>query len=136
MNDFNKGVIDEFRANAGKVGGPFEGAPMVLVTHTGKKSGATYTTPLVYSRDGDDVVIIASMAGAPVHPQWFHNIVANPQVTIEVGADKYTARAEALTEGPERDRLYAAQAAVLPQFKEYQEKAGSRIIPVVRLVRA
>lgn len=136
MNDFNNGVIAEFRANAGKVGGPFEGAPMVLVTHTGKKSGASYTTPLVYSRDGDDVVIIASKAGAPKHPQWFHNMVANPQVTVEVGTEQYTARVEALTEGPERDRLFAAQAAMMPQFDEYTAKAGGRVIPVVRLVRS
>ena len=110
MNDFNNGIIAEFRANGGKVGGPFEGAPMVLVTHTGKKSGKQYTTPLVCTRDGDAVVIIASKAGAPEHPQWFHNMVANPQVTVEVGTEKYTARAEAITGGPERDRLYAALA--------------------------
>src|SRR5690348_805641 len=84
VNDFNAKVIEEFRANDGKVGGPFEGAPMVLVTHRGAKSGIERTTPLVHSRDGDDVVIIASMGGAPTHPAWYHNMIANPEVTVEL----------------------------------------------------
>src|SRR5438045_9696509 len=102
MKDFNAGIINEFRANKGVVGGPFEGAPMILVTHTGAKSGVERTTPLVYSRDGDRVVIIASMGGAPKSPAWFHNIAAHPRVTVEVGTERYEADAQVLIAGPER----------------------------------
>jgi deazaflavin-dependent oxidoreductase (nitroreductase family) len=133
MNDFNRGVIDEFRANGGKVGGPFEGAPMILVTHRGAKSGTEYTTPLVYSRSGDAFVIIASKAGAPDDPQWFRNLQANPDVTVEVGSERFAARAR-VAEGDERDSLYAAQAALMPNFDEYAAKTTRRI-PVVVLDR-
>ena len=133
-NAFNRGVIAEFRANGGKVGGPFEGAPMILVTHRGATSGNEYTTPLVYSRDGDSVVIIASKAGAPDDPQWFRNMVANPDVMVEIGEETFAARAR-VAEGDERDRLYAAQAALMPNFDEYAAKT-SRRIPVVVLDRA
>ena len=133
-NDFNRGIIDEFRANGGKVGGQFAGAPMILVTHRGAKSGKEYTTPLVYTTDGDRYVIIASKGGAPEHPQWFHNLVANPDVTLEVGDERFAARAR-VAEGDERDRLYRAQADLMPNFDEYQ-KATSRQIPVVVLERA
>lgn len=133
-NEFNRGVIAEFRANAGNVGGPFAGAPMILVTHRGAKSGKEYTTPLVYSRDGDAIVIIASKAGAPDDPQWYRNMIANPDVTAEVGTDRYAARAR-VAEGAERDRLYAAQAALMPNFDEYARKT-TRTIPVVVLERA
>jgi deazaflavin-dependent oxidoreductase (nitroreductase family) len=130
-NDFNRNVIDEFRQTGGKVSGMFEGAPMILVTHTGAKSGKTYTTPLVYTRDGDDYVIIASKGGAPEHPQWFRNLVANPDVTIEVGNDRFAARAR-VTEGDERARLFRAQADLMPNFDDYA-KATTREIPVVVL---
>lgn len=126
FNDFNAKVVDEFRANAGKVGGVFEGMPMVLVTHTGAKSGVQRTTPLVHSKDGDKVVIIASMGGAPTNPAWYHNLVAHPEVTVEVGADTYQARARE-TSGDERDRLYAAQAEQMPNFAEYQANTDRRI---------
>ncbi len=134
--EFNKGVIDEFRANEGVCGGPFEGAPMVLITMTGAKSGRELCSPLVYSTDGDDVVIIASKGGAPEHPNWYHNLVANPAVTVEVGTDKWEATAQ-LAEGDERKRLFDAQAATMPQFAEYEKSAGEsgRVIPVFRLVR-
>jgi deazaflavin-dependent oxidoreductase (nitroreductase family) len=135
FNAFNQGIVEEFRANHGVVGGPFEGAPMILVTHKGAKTGVERTTPLVYTRDGDDLVIIASMGGAPKHPAWFHNIQANPRVTVEVGGDTYVADATILTEGPERQRLYDQQAALMPNFAEYQEKT-SRVIPVVVLSKA
>jgi deazaflavin-dependent oxidoreductase (nitroreductase family) len=135
FNAFNQGIVEEFRANHGVVGGPFEGAPMILVTHMGAKSGVERTTPLVYTRDGDDVVIIASMGGAPKHPAWFHNIQANPRVTVEVGDDTYVADATILTEGAERQRLYDQQAALMPNFAEYQEKTA-RVIPVVVLSKA
>ena len=135
IEDFNQGIIDEFRANGGRVDGPFAGVRMILVTHTGAKSGQRRTTPLVYSADGDRLVIIASMGGAPTNPQWFHNIVANPKVTVEVGDESYDADAEVLTEGPERQRLFDQQAAIMPNFAEYQ--AGTdRVIPVIVLTRA
>jgi deazaflavin-dependent oxidoreductase (nitroreductase family) len=135
MSDFNKTVIDEFRANGGKASGAFAGAPMILVTHKGAKSGTERTTPLVYSRDGDRLVIIASMGGAPTNPKWFHNIKANPRVRVEVGDESFDADAEVLTEGPERQRLFDQQAALMPNFKEYQERTD-RVIPVVVLTRA
>jgi deazaflavin-dependent oxidoreductase (nitroreductase family) len=134
MHEFNRGIIEEFRANDGVVGGPFEGAPMVLITHTGAKSGIERTTPLVHSTDGDDVVIIASKGGAPTNPDWYHNLVANPEVTVEVGTETYRARAEIHTDGPERQRLFDQQAAAMPNFKEYAEKTD-RLIPVVVLRR-
>jgi len=133
MSDFNTAIIEEFRANEGKVGGPFQGAPMVLITTTGAKSGQQRVTPLVYLPDGDRIVIIASYAGAPKNPSWYHNIKANPTVTVEVGADKFATTAEELS-GEERDRLYAAQVAVMPVFQQYADKAG-RIIPVIALTR-
>ncbi len=135
--DFNQKVIDEFRANDGVCGGPFEGAPMILITMTGAKSGRELCSPLVYSTDGDDVVIIASKAGAPTNPNWYHNLVANPNVTVEIGTDKYEATAN-LVEGDERKRLFDAQAAQMPQFAEYEKSAAEhgREIPVFRLVRS
>jgi deazaflavin-dependent oxidoreductase (nitroreductase family) len=130
MDDFNQKVIKEFRANEGKVGGNFAGAPMLLLTTTGAKSGQQRTTPLVYSKDGENVVIIASFGGAPKHPAWFLNIKAHPEVTVEVGKEKYTARA-VVPEGTERDRLFNQQAALMPNFAEYQEKTTRRIPAVV-----
>jgi deazaflavin-dependent oxidoreductase (nitroreductase family) len=135
IEDFNKGIIDEFRANGGHVGGPFAGSPMILVTHTGAKSGRRRTTPLVYSTDGDRVVIVASMGGAPTNPSWLHNIAANPKVTVEIGDESYEADAEVLTGGPERQRLFDQQAAVMPNFADYQARTD-RVIPVVVLTRA
>lgn len=134
--EFNKGVIDEFRANDGVCTGPMEGMPMILVTMTGAKSGRELCSPLVYSTDGDDVVIIASKGGAPEHPNWYHNLVANPTVTVEVGSEKWEATAN-LAEGDERKRLYDAQATQMPQFADYATKAteAGREIPVFRLVR-
>jgi deazaflavin-dependent oxidoreductase (nitroreductase family) len=96
MTEFNTKVIDEFRANGGKVGGQFANAPMVLLTTKGAKSGKTYVHPLVYSKDGDRYVLIASFAGAPKHPSWYHNIVANPTVTLEIGNEKFQAKAKIL----------------------------------------
>lgn len=133
MNDWNQQIIAEFRANGGVVGGPFEGAPMVLVTHRGARSGTERTTPLVYLADGDDVVIFASKAGAPTNPDWFHNLVANPDATIEVGTETLAVRAR-VAEGDERDQLFERQKAASPQFAEY-EKATDRVIPVVVLER-
>jgi deazaflavin-dependent oxidoreductase (nitroreductase family) len=132
---FNRNLIDHFRANAGEIKeGIFKGAPILLLTTKGAKSGTTYTTPLVYTRDGDRLVIIASKGGAPTNPAWYHNLVANPSVTIEVGPEKYEANALVAQDG-ERDRLFDAQAALLPNFAEYQ-KNTTRRIPVVVLERA
>ncbi|MEK7424724.1 MAG: nitroreductase family deazaflavin-dependent oxidoreductase [Actinomycetota bacterium] len=133
INDFNATVIDEFRAAGGKVGGKFEGLPMVLITHTGAKSGAVRTTPLVCSVDNDRVVVVASMSGAPSNPAWYHNMVANPEVTVERGTDRYQARVVEAT-GDERARLFAQQAATMPFFDDYQAKT-SRTIPVLVLER-
>lgn len=135
--DFNKKLIDEFRGNDGKVTGQFENMPVVLITMTGAKSGRSLTSPLVYSTDGDDMVIIASMGGAPKHPNWYHNLVANPTITVEIAGDTYEATAQ-LTEGDERQRLYDAQAEQLPVFKDYETKAAEhgREIPVFRVVRS
>ncbi len=133
-DDFNAKVIEEFRANAGVVGGYFAGKPMVLVTHTGAKTGTPRVTPLVCSTEADRVVIIASMGGAPTNPAWYHNMVANPTVTVEFGSETYTARAVEVI-GDERQRLYDQQVAVMPQFAEYAAKT-TRTIPVLVLERS
>jgi deazaflavin-dependent oxidoreductase (nitroreductase family) len=129
--DFNAQIINEFRANEGRVGGMFENMPLVLLHHTGAKSGTAYTNPLAYLRDGDRYVIFASKAGAPENPGWYYNLKAHPATTIEVGTDTVDVRAgEAETE--ERERLFATQAERSPTFAEYQAKAG-RVIPVMVL---
>ena len=133
MSDFDENVINEFRSNGGKVGGRFKGAPMMLLTTTGAKSGQARTKPVVYSKDGDRFVIIASKAGAPTHPDWFYNLVANPEVVLEVDDEKFPARAT-VTSGEERRRLYDAQAALMPGFADYAQKT-TREIPVVVLDR-
>ena len=131
MSDFNRKVIEEFRANEGKVGGPFEGAPVLLLTSTGAKSGEQRTTPVVYQPDGDRMVIFASKAGAPENPAWFHNLRANPTATVEVGPD--TVEVEAVvTDGDERERLFSKQKQLMPQFADYEQKT-TRQIPVVAL---
>lgn len=132
-NDFNQSIITEFRANGGKVGGQFAGASMILLTTTGAKSGQQRTAPLVYTTDGDRFVIIASKAGAPTNPDWYHNLVAHPMATAEIGSEKFQVRAS-VAEGAERERLYNQQAALMPGFAEYQKKT-TRVIPVVVLER-
>ncbi|MFF4991918.1 nitroreductase family deazaflavin-dependent oxidoreductase [Streptosporangium saharense] len=127
----NAAVIEEFRANKGKVGGFFEGSDLVLLTTVGARSGQPHTTPALYVRDGDTVVVAASFAGAPKHPAWYHNLVANPEVTVEIGAEKYQATAVP-AEGAERDRLFALLAEGTPRFYEYAEKT-TRVIPMVVL---
>ncbi len=134
FKDRNRAIIEEFRANTGKVGGHFEGAPVLLLTSTGAKTGRSHTTPIMYLPDGDRLLVFASKGGAPRHPDWYHNLKANPRVTVEVGAESYEAEATQL-EGEERDRLYAEQARRYPNFGEYQEKT-SRTIPVIALRRA
>jgi deazaflavin-dependent oxidoreductase (nitroreductase family) len=131
MVDFNQQVITEFRENDGKVGGMFEGKAMILVHHTGAKSGEARIAPLVYLPDGDRFVVFASKGGAPENPSWYHNLKAHPQTEVEVGGSTYPVVAEEAT-GEERDRLYAAQVAVEPQFGDYQNKTD-RKIPVIVL---
>jgi deazaflavin-dependent oxidoreductase (nitroreductase family) len=133
FNDWNKKIIEEFRANEGKVGGMFAGQPLVLLTTTGAKSGRRLTSPLMYNTDGDRVLVFASKGGAPSNPAWYHNLLANPRVTVEQGTETYEATATEVT-GAERDRLYAHHAAQFPQFAEYEQKT-TRKIPVIALER-
>ncbi|MFT3900887.1 MAG: nitroreductase/quinone reductase family protein [Gordonia sp. (in: high G+C Gram-positive bacteria)] len=139
MADFNAQVVEEFRANEGRVGGPFEGAPMVLLHHVGRKSGTERITPLMYLADDDDPAVIylfASMAGAPTNPAWYHNLLAAGTADVEVGTDEYTATVSEVT-GADRDRVYAEQASRYPGFAEYAQKTeGIRTIPVLALRRA
>ena len=134
MSDYNAQVIEEFRANQGRVGGRWEGRDLLLLTTRGRRTGREYTTPMVYTRDGDRLLVYASQGGAPAHPDWYLNLVANPDVIVEVGAERYDAVATSL-EGEERDREFAAQVERSPQFGEYQ-KGTDRVIPVVALKRA
>ena len=129
--DRNAPIIEEFHANEGKVGGPFEGKPMLILHVKGRRTGRERTIPLVYLADGDRFVIIASKGGAPKDPHWFHNLVADPNVEIEVGTRTIPVTAKVIT-GPERDALYARQAEIMPAFADYEAKAG-RTIPVIAL---
>jgi deazaflavin-dependent oxidoreductase (nitroreductase family) len=133
VHDWNQNIIDEFRANEGRVGGPFKGATMLLLHHTGAKSGKARVNPLVYLADGDRLLVFGSKGGAPTNPDWVHNLRANPAATVEVGTDKFTVEAEELT-GDERDRLFARQAGLVPAFAGYQANT-SRTIPVIALKR-
>ena len=134
VNDWNKKVIAEFRANGGKVGGPFEGASMILVHHRGAKSGVERVSPMVYFPDGDRMLIVASAAGSPKNPDWYHNLTAHPLVDVEVGTDTFPVVAEELPR-VERDEKWKAITAYAPGFAEYQTKT-SRVIPVFALTRA
>ncbi|GAA4097541.1 nitroreductase family deazaflavin-dependent oxidoreductase [Nonomuraea soli] len=134
MSDFNAKVIEEFRANEGKVGGMFEGSNLILLTTTGAKSGRQVTSPVMYLPDGDRIVIIASNAGADHHPAWYHNLSAHPEATVEMGTETFAAKAEEIS-GPERDELYARMVAVAPGFAEYEART-SRRIPVLALHRS
>ena len=120
MDDFNGKVIEEFRANGGKVGGPFEGAPVLLLHHNGAKTGTERVNPLMYQQVGGDYAIFASSGGQPRDPQWFRNLVAHPDVTIEVGASTVKARAR-VAEGDERDSIWETQKERYPQFAEYEK---------------
>lgn len=134
-SDFNTKVIDEFRANDGKVGGPFEGAPIILIHHVGAKSGKERVTPLVrFPEDDGSMVIVASKAGAPDNPDWYHNVKANPRFEVEVGAETFPVEAEEVPAG-ERDEVWARIVAANPGFDAYQDKTD-RVIPLIRLRRA
>lgn len=134
LDDWNTRVITEFRANGGKVGGQFEGANMILVHNFGAKSGTERVSPMVYFPDGDRFLIVASKAGAPTNPDWYHNLKARPEVTVEVGTETFPVVVEELPRA-ERDEKWAEITAVAPGFAEYQEKT-SRTIPVLALTRA
>ena len=128
-NEFNQRVINDFRANQGKVGGQMAGLPLLLLTTTGAKTARELTKPLAYTKDGDRIFVIASFAGSPNNPAWFNNLVANPSVTVEVGNERFQATALVAT-GEERQRLFNAQADKIPIFHDYQKKT-TRQIPVV-----
>jgi deazaflavin-dependent oxidoreductase (nitroreductase family) len=135
MTDFNRQVIDEFRANGGKVGGRFEGAPLLLLHHRGAKSGTEYVNPLMYQDlGGGSLAIFASKGGAPTNPDWFHNLRANPNTKIEVDTETVDVVARVASD-EDRDRIWEAQKRAYPNFAEYEQSAGARKIPVVVLDR-
>jgi deazaflavin-dependent oxidoreductase (nitroreductase family) len=129
--DWNSGIIKEFRANEGRVGGQFEGAPIVLLHTTGAKTGRERVNPMMYLDLDGHRYVFASKAGAESSPDWYHNLVAHPDVTVEVGSDTYEATATSVI-GDDRDRIYAEQARRYPGFVEYQQNT-ERVIPVVEL---
>ncbi len=133
-NDWNAQIIAEFRENGGKVGGPFEGSPMVLVHHRGAKTGTERVTPLMCQLEGDRVYIFASKAGAPDNPDWYHNLKANPDASIEIGEETDVAVRVVELQGEDRDRVWDRQKAEWPQFAEYEAKTD-RTIPVLELQR-
>lgn len=139
VNDWNAAIIAEFRANGGKVGGQFEGAPVVLMHHVGRKSGKESVNPVMYLADDSDpatIFVFASKGGAPTHPDWYWNMTEAGRATIEVGTETYDVTVREL-EGEERDSVYAEQASRYPGFAEYAEKtAGIRVIPVLALTCA
>ncbi len=133
MSDWNAGIVEEFRANHGRVGGMFEGAPMLLLTHRGAKSGIERTNPLMYREEDGRIFVFASKGGHSADPHWYLNITASPEVTVEIGDESMPARAVEIT-GAERDEIYARQVLDRPQFGEYQ-RGTTRTIPVVELIR-
>ena len=133
MSDFNKEIIQEFRANDGIVGGMFEGMSLLLVHTTGAKSGQLRINPTAYFKDGENLIIAASKAGADSHPDWYHNLVANPQVIVEVGSETISALAEVTSE-PERSNYYEKLSSKYPAFNEYKTKT-KRVIPIIKLIK-
>jgi deazaflavin-dependent oxidoreductase (nitroreductase family) len=132
LNDWNAQTIAEFRKNHGKVGGNFEGAPLLLLRHTGARSGKPRVNPMMYLKDGDRFLVFASKGGADTNPDWYHNLKAHPDVQIEVGDKTIGVHAEVI-KGTERDRLYARQASLYPNFAQYQSQT-KRVIPVIALI--
>jgi len=132
--DWNATIIEEFRANGGKVGGQFEGAPLLLLHSTGAKTGQERVTPVMYQAVGDDFAIFASKAGAPTNPDWYHNLLANPRATVEVGTDTVEVMAR-VADDEERGPIWSTQKEKFPGFGEYEQKT-TRTIPVVLLSRA
>ncbi|TSD47749.1 nitroreductase family deazaflavin-dependent oxidoreductase [Rhodococcus sp. KBS0724] len=138
-DDWNADIITQFRENEGHVGGPFEGAPMVLVHHRGRKSGREFVSPMMYladEQDPDAIYVFASKAGAPSNPDWYYNLTATDHAEVEVGTEKYSVSVSEVT-GDKRDKIFDEQAKRYPGFAEYAEKtAGIRTIPVIALRRA
>lgn len=130
--DYNAQTIAEFRKNQGKVGGNWEGAPLLLLNTRGARSGKPHVVPVMYLKEGDRYYVFASKAGADTHPDWYHNLKAHPEIQVEIGAEKLDARAEEV-HGPERDRIYKRQSALYPRFGDYERKTKRRI-PVIELV--
>jgi deazaflavin-dependent oxidoreductase (nitroreductase family) len=133
-DDWNRKVIEEFHASDGKVGGMFDGVPILLLHSTGAKTGKDRVNPLAYQLDGDRLAVFASKGGAPTNPDWYHNLLANPRVTVEVGTETFDVVAKR-AEGEERERIMTRQKELMPVFAEYESKT-SRQIPVVILERA
>ncbi len=131
MSDWNTKIIDEFRAKGG-VGVTHFGDRLLLLTVRGARSGQPRTIPLAFHKDGDRFVVAASKGGAPTNPDWYRNVLANPDVEVEVGSEHFKARAHVYADGPERDKLYANHAERMPGFKDYETKTD-RIIPVIVL---
>jgi deazaflavin-dependent oxidoreductase (nitroreductase family) len=131
--DWNQRIIDEFRENGGKIGGPFEGAPLLLLHSTGARSGKIRVNPMMYQCVRDAYAVFASKAGADTNPDWFHNLVANPEASVEVGTETFDVTAR-VAEGSERERIWTKQKRNYPGFADY-EKGASRQIPVVILER-
>ena len=134
MSDYNRGIIEEFRANGGRVGGRWEGRDLLLLTTTGRKTGRRHTTPIVFTRSEDSLLVYGSNAGGPSHSDWYLNLLADPHVVVEVRTERYEAIATPLV-GEERDREFAAQVARNPVFGDYAQKTD-RVIPVIALSRA
>jgi deazaflavin-dependent oxidoreductase (nitroreductase family) len=132
-NDWNQKIIEEFRSSGGEVDGQFAGAPLLLLTSTGAKTGQKRTTPMMYLTDGDRFAVFATKAGAPTNPDWYHNLLAHPRASVEMGRETFDVEVE-IPSREERDRIYAIQAERYPGFAEYQEKT-TRVIPVVLLRR-
>ncbi|MGH7761257.1 MAG: nitroreductase family deazaflavin-dependent oxidoreductase [Candidatus Dormibacteraceae bacterium] len=133
FQDFNRGLIQDLRANGKATSGPFEGRDVLILTTQGAKSGDVRENPLVYTRDGDHIVIVASKGGAPTHPSWYHNLLKQPEVTVEMGKDKFKARAH-VADGDAYERLYTQHADINPTFHDYRKKT-TRKIPVIVLER-
>jgi deazaflavin-dependent oxidoreductase (nitroreductase family) len=133
MNAWNLQIMEEFHANGGKVGGPFEGVPLLLLTTTGARSGKRRTLPLGYMPDGDRLIIFATRGGLPTNPDWYYNLMAHPEATVEVGTETFDVTAVVIT-GEERDQLFVRQVERAPVFAEYQAKT-TRKIPVIALHR-
>jgi len=131
--EFNARNIAEFRSSGGKLGGAFEGAPVLLLTTTGAKSGRPRTSPMMYLPEGERIIVFASNEGKDNHPSWYHNLRANPTATVEIGTETFTVTATEIT-GAEHDRLYAIQAERYPGFAKYRERT-ERVIPVIELVK-
>ena len=133
FNEWNRKIIEEFRANGGKVGGRFEGAPMILVHHVGARTGTQRVNPMVYFADGDRILIVASKGGAPTNPDWYHNLKANPLTEVEVGTERFPVEVAEVT-GDERATVWERIVAAMPGFGDYQRNTD-RTIPVLALTR-